>query len=86
MKKLFSTMTVLPLIFAASLAAADPADPADVILSNDGKFNAAAGICLLIDAENVGQCVKFIQENFVSPPACDGNLRSDEKACGANAD
>ena len=84
MKKFLTILIGIQFAAIAMLASADPADPADVILSNPGKFNAAPGICILIGAGNIGQCIKFIQENYVSPPACDGNLRSDDKVCGKN--
>jgi len=82
MKRLTSTIAACLSILCAATASADPVDPALVILGNDGRFNAAPGICLLIDADQVGQCVTFIQDYFVSPPGCDGHLRSDSLECG----
>jgi hypothetical protein len=86
MKKLTLVTTTLLLALASGASSADPANPADVILSNPGKFNAAPAICMLFGAEILGECVKFVQTFVVSPPACDGNLHTDAKVCGNNRD
>ena len=86
MKKLNMILATALVALTSSVAYADPVEPGAVILGNDGRFNAAPGICLLFFPDAVGECVTFIQENVVSPPACDGHLRSDSLECGANTE
>ena len=78
------------ILFAPS-AIGDPVDPAAVILGNDGRYNGAAGICMLLDfigpdGETMGECLQVLQ-SFTTHPAC-GRLRDSEgnvdrvKECG----